>query len=112
MPVRIDKAGHHDLPLRIDHHSAGRRQIRPDRYDRTVAHMHRPVSDIVELRIHGDDDGIGDDEFATCRQRHTRPFEASVAGALSKGLRHEAGGADGGQAAQKTTPAKFTHGSP
>ena len=71
-----------------------------------------PFSDIAELRVHGDDGGIGDDKFAARRQRHIRPFEASVDGALRKSLRHEAGGADGGQAAQKTTPAQFTHGFP
>ena len=78
--MRVDEARHADHAAAFDHLRLRRIDLRRDRDDRTVAHMHVAGREIADLGVHRQNGGAADHELAARRQRCAGPF-ADRAGA-------------------------------
>jgi hypothetical protein len=67
------KARHGDHAAAVPDYHIRRLDTRPDRDNRTVAHMHVACREITEARIHGQHGGATDDKLAARWQRGCRP---------------------------------------
>ena len=74
MPMGVDEARHADHAAAFDDLRLRRVDLRRDRDDRAVAHMHVAGREIVDLGVHGQHGGAADHELAARRQRCAGAF--------------------------------------
>ena len=67
------KPGMQIMPRRVDDARSRRGDLRRDRDDRAVAHVHVAAREIADRRVHRQHGGAADDELAARRQRFRRP---------------------------------------
>jgi hypothetical protein len=73
VPVRVDEAGHHDHPGRVDLLGVRDPEIPPDVHDLAVLDENLAARDVADGRVHRDDEAVADQQPL---RAHLSPYRA------------------------------------